>query len=102
MRLTRATGENGCLVLLAAFAACRGARPRSLSRLAWDGMRLTEFWERMETRFGAAYADSVARDQVIGNLGDRTVHQALADGESAKDVWRAVCEHFEIPVPDRH
>ena len=56
----------------------------------------------METRFGAAYADSVARDQVIGKLGDRTVHQALADGESAKDVWRAVCEHFEIPVPDRH
>jgi hypothetical protein len=65
-------------------------------------MRLTEFWDRMQTRFGATYADSVARDQVIGRLGDRTVYQALADGESAKDVWRAVCEHFEIPVPDRH
>ena len=65
-------------------------------------VRLTEFWERMETRFGAAYADSVARDQVIRKLGDRTVHQALADGESAKDVWRAVCEHFEVPVADRH
>jgi hypothetical protein len=56
----------------------------------------------METRFGAAYADSVARDQVIGKLGHRTIQQALADGESAKDVWRAVCEHFEIPVADRH
>ena len=65
-------------------------------------MRLTEFWDRMETRFGAAYADSVARDQVIGRLGNRTVHQALAQGESAKDVWRAVCEHFEIPLADRH
>jgi hypothetical protein len=65
-------------------------------------MRLTDFWERMETRFGQAYADSVARDQVIGRLGNRTVHEALAAGESAKDVWRAVCEHFEIPVKDRH
>jgi hypothetical protein len=65
-------------------------------------VRLTEFWERMELRFGAAYADSVARDQVIGRLGNRTVHQALAEGESAKDVWRAVCEHFEIPVSERH
>ena len=65
-------------------------------------VRLTEFWERMETRFGKSYADSVARDQVIGLLGNRTVHQALAAGESAKDVWRAVCEHFEIPVKERH
>ena len=66
------------------------------------GVRLTEFWERMRARFGAGYADSVARDQVIGKLGNRTVYQAFADGESAKDVWRAVCDHFDIPVPDRH
>jgi hypothetical protein len=65
-------------------------------------VRLTEFWERMNARFGPAYADSVARDQVISGLGDRTVAEALAAGESAKDVWRAVCEHFEIPVRDRH
>src|SRR3954465_11438672 len=65
-------------------------------------MRLTEFWERMESRFGAAYADSVARDQVIGRLGNRTVHQALAQGESATDVWRAGCEHLELPVAERH
>ena len=56
----------------------------------------------MQTRFGVAYADSVARDQVISRLGNRTVHEALAQGESAKDVWRAVCEHFEVPVKDRH
>lgn len=65
-------------------------------------MRLTEFWERMRDRFGPAYADSVARDQVIGGLGNRTVNEALAAGVSAKDVWRAVCVHFEIPVADRH
>ena len=65
-------------------------------------MRLTDFWERMETRFGTAYAQSVARDQVIGRLGNRTPHDALAAGEDVRDVWLAVCEHFEIPVRDRH
>ena len=65
-------------------------------------MRLTEFWERMETRFGRAYADSVARDQVIGELGNRTARQALADGADVREVWLAVCEHFDVPVPDRH
>ena len=44
----------------------------------------------MEKLFGAAYADSYARDQVLATLGSRTVHQALKDGEDAKDVWRAV------------
>jgi hypothetical protein len=65
-------------------------------------VRLTDFWERMTARFGPAYADSVARDQFIGALGNRTVHEALAAGEQPKDVWRAVCEHFDIPAGDRH
>jgi hypothetical protein len=65
-------------------------------------VRLTEFWERMNARFGAAYADSVARDQVIGRLGDRTAHDALEAGEDVRDVWLAVCEHFDIPVKERH
>jgi hypothetical protein len=61
-------------------------------------MRLTEFWARMREQFGAVYADSYARDQVIERLGSRTVNQALADGESAKSVWRAVCETVDIPA----
>ena len=60
-------------------------------------MRLTEFWERMRAQFGEAYAQSVAKDQVLAALGDRTVNQALADGEDAKTVWRAVFEAFEVP-----
>ena len=60
-------------------------------------VRLTEFWERMRAQFGKAYADSVAKDQVLAALGDRTVNQALADGENPKTVWRAVCETFEVP-----
>jgi DUF3046 family protein len=65
-------------------------------------VRLTDFWGRMEARFGTAYAHSVARDQVIPRLGERTVEQALAGGDDVKDVWLAVCEHFEIPVRERH
>ena len=61
-------------------------------------MRLTEFWARMVEYFGPAYADSFARDHVLGNLGGRTVHEALAAGESAKTVWRAVCADQEIPA----
>ncbi|GIH92047.1 DUF3046 domain-containing protein [Planobispora siamensis] len=54
-------------------------------------MRLSDFWKRMKLHFGDDYAESWARDYVIADLGSRTVVQALADGESAKDVWHAVC-----------
>ncbi len=60
-------------------------------------MRLTVFWERMRAQFGETYAESVARDYVLAGLGGRTVDQALADGEDAKVVWRAVCEAFLVP-----
>jgi hypothetical protein len=60
-------------------------------------VRLTEFWQRMDDQFGAGYAQSVAKDYVIAGLGDRTVSQALADGEEAKKVWRAVCDAFQLP-----
>jgi hypothetical protein len=65
-------------------------------------VRHTEFWERMREQFGPAYADAVARDQVITKLGERTAAQALADGEDPRTVWLALCEHFEIPVAARH
>ncbi len=51
----------------------------------------------MRAQFGVAYADSVAKDQVLSALGSRTVNQALADGEDVKTVWRAVCEAFRVP-----
>ena len=60
-------------------------------------MRLTVFWERMRAQFGETYAESVAKDQVLADLGDRTVDQALADGVDAKTVWRAVCDSFDVP-----
>lgn len=55
------------------------------------------FWERMRAQFGDTYAESVAKDYVLSGLGERTVNKALADGEDAKVVWRAVCETFNVP-----
>jgi hypothetical protein len=60
-------------------------------------VRLTVFWERMRAQFGDTYADSVAQDYVLSNLSGRTVNKALADGEDAKVIWRAVCETFNVP-----
>ncbi|MDT4891098.1 MAG: hypothetical protein QOE97_133 [Pseudonocardiales bacterium] len=50
----------------------------------------------METRFGAAYAHSVAADYRLTTLGS-TVDEALANGVEAKEVWRAVCAEFDVP-----
>ncbi|MCW2899315.1 MAG: hypothetical protein JWO67_1580 [Streptosporangiaceae bacterium] len=55
------------------------------------------FWDRMNQQFGDTYAQSVAKDYVLSELGGRTVDQALADGESAKRVWYAVCATFDVP-----
>lgn len=66
-----------------------------------DRVRLSEFWKRMESRFGVSYARSYATDQVLATLGGRTVERALADGDDAKTVWRAVCEATQAPASER-
>ena len=58
-------------------------------------MRLTDFWGRMERRFGAAYAESYARDMALPALGSRTVREALDAGEDAAAVWKAVVADTE-------
>jgi hypothetical protein len=64
-------------------------------------MRLTEFWVRMERRFGVTYAHSYASDMVLAELGSRTVQQALAQGDDVKYVWRAVCDATQAPATER-
>ncbi len=59
-------------------------------------MRLTEFWQRMDERFGASYSHSVAADYRLPELGT-TVDEALRAGVDVKQVWRAVCAEFEVP-----
>ncbi|MGE5831039.1 MAG: DUF3046 domain-containing protein [Micromonosporaceae bacterium] len=64
-------------------------------------MRLTDLWQRLEVTFGAGYAESVARDQVITQLGGRTISQALASGEEVANVWRAVVAAYPDRVPPK-
>jgi len=51
----------------------------------------------MNEQFGEVYAQSVAKDFVLAGLGDRTVSQALDDGEVVKVIWRAVCAANNVP-----
>jgi hypothetical protein len=51
----------------------------------------------MSEQFGERYADSLAKDYVLAELGGRTIEQALTDGESVKTVWAAVCATFDVP-----
>lgn len=64
-------------------------------------MRRTDFFERLREVFGPAYASSVAADQVLPQLGGRTIDIALADGEEVHVIWRAVCEQYAERVPGR-
>ena len=61
-------------------------------------MRMTEFWEQMTAQFGAAYAESVARDHVCARLNGMTAVQAIEAGEPYKAVWLAICADFDLPV----
>jgi hypothetical protein len=64
-------------------------------------VRLTDFWYRLEQVFGAGYARSVAHDQVLAELGGRTIEQALTAGEETIVVWRAVVRAYPERVPVR-
>jgi hypothetical protein len=63
-------------------------------------MRLTHFRQQMADEFGRIRAETIARDHVFSAFGGRTVDQALAAGYDAKEIWRAVCEAFDVP-PER-
>ena len=55
----------------------------------------------MNDEFGEAYATSVARDHVLGRLGNRTALQALDQGVPPRDIWLAVCEDMDVPESRR-
>lgn len=63
-------------------------------------MRLTHFRRQMIDEFGRLRADTIARDHVFSALGDRSVDQAIDAGLDPKDVWRVVCEAYDVP-PER-
>ncbi len=64
-------------------------------------MRLTYFRELMDTEFGMARASALSRDHVFSELGGRTVEEALEAGIDARDVWKAVCDAYDVPPARR-
>ena len=64
-------------------------------------MRITVFRNLMAREFGEVRADMLARDHVFSSLGGRTVDQALEAGQAPKEIWRAVCDAFEVPLDRR-
>ncbi|WP_189059119.1 DUF3046 domain-containing protein [Longimycelium tulufanense] len=60
-------------------------------------MRHTVFRRLMADEFGEIRAEMIARDHVLSTLGGRTVDQALAAGSDPKEVWRAICDAFDVP-----
>lgn len=55
----------------------------------------------MADEFGPGRAAVLAQDHVLSGLGGKTVDQALAAGIPAKQIWREVCEAFDIPAERR-
>jgi hypothetical protein len=64
-------------------------------------MRHTEFWDRMEAALGPDYARSWAETHAVSELGSRTVNEALAAGDTPKEVWLAVWKALDLPLVDR-
>ena len=64
-------------------------------------MRLSDFWRLVEEEFGAAHGRSLALDQVLLALGDRTPVQALEAGAEPKEVWLALCDAMDVPEERR-
>ncbi|MEU4421382.1 DUF3046 domain-containing protein [Actinoplanes sp. NPDC024001] len=64
-------------------------------------MRLTDFWERLETTFGSAYARSIAADHTFTDLGGRTIDESIAQGVETATIWRAVVAAYPDRVPAR-
>ena len=64
-------------------------------------MRLTDLWSRLDQTFGPTYAKSVAHDQVLPQLGGRTIEQALAAHVEVQEIWRAVVAEYPDRVPTR-
>jgi hypothetical protein len=64
-------------------------------------VRLSQFWTLMKGEFGEGYAGSLARDHVVGALGNRTVLQALEEGEAPRTVWLALCDDMDVPQDHR-
>jgi hypothetical protein len=60
-------------------------------------MRISEFWELVNDEFGRTRGQTLVRELVLFELGNRTAEQALADGIPVRDVWVAMCDALDVP-----
>ncbi|SIR86214.1 DUF3046 domain-containing protein [Williamsia sterculiae] len=60
-------------------------------------MRLTDFTELMRNEFGTMASDSMLRDHVLSDLGNRTGAVAIEEGVDPREVWLALCRDFDVP-----
>jgi hypothetical protein len=65
------------------------------------GVRLQEFWSRMDQQFGSMRARTVAGDHVFGTLGGRTAVEAIDQGVPIRTVWLEICKAYDVPPKDR-
>jgi Protein of unknown function (DUF3046) len=79
----------------------RSAGRRPESRANVEGVRLQDFWSRMNSQFGSMRAQTVARDHVFAALGGRSAVDALEAGVPVRRVWLAVCDEYEVPAKER-
>ena len=64
-------------------------------------VRETELWRRLEQHLGGGYAKVWAEQQVMAELGGRTVVEAIAAGLQPKTIWRACWAVLDLPARDR-
>lgn len=60
-------------------------------------MTHSEFLIAVDEEFGAIQARTIVRDLVLDGLGHSTAAEALARGESPRDVWWALCGAMQVP-----
>lgn len=63
-------------------------------------MKETELWARLSQHLGEVYCRVWAAEYSLAELKNRTVLEALADGESCRVIWRAVWSALELPARD--
>ncbi len=64
-------------------------------------MRETELRRRLVKHLGPTYAPVWALQFALGELGSRTVEEAIADGVDFKRIWLAVWAALDLPASER-
>ena len=92
---------GAALVLLGVAVAEGALQPSPQAESGAGAVKETELWQRLQHHLGAGYYRVWAAEFSLAALRNRTVVQALREGESSKTIWRAVWEALELPDRDR-